>query len=96
VHVPILEWRMTDSLRTSSSPLKIFLSQRTVDSECRTRSFSRGNDGQLDIFDDVASGEHAGDAGRLVRSTFYFAVPIELAADRFCQFGLATRRCIEE
>ena len=38
---------MTDSLRTSSSPLKIFLSQRTVDSECRTRSFSRGNDGQI-------------------------------------------------
>lgn len=74
---------MLNASRTSGPSLEVFASQGAIDAEGRAGSFGCGNDRQLDVFDDVASDEHARDTGRFVLAALDPAVACELAAEGF-------------
>jgi hypothetical protein len=80
VHVGIFEGWMLDASRTRGSAFEVFTGQGSADTESCASSFCGSNDCQLDVCNDVASDEHAGDAGRFVLTALDTPVSGKLAA----------------
>ena len=73
---------MLNTSGTGCPTVEVFARERAIDPEGGAGTFRRGDDHQLDILDDVASGEHAGDAGRFVLPAPDAAVTRELTSKR--------------
>jgi hypothetical protein len=87
---------MLDATRSRRSPVEVFPRQGAIDAECGTRTLRGSDDRQLNVLDDVARHEYAGDTARFVLSALDTAVPGELAAEALREARLIARRHVEE
>ena len=74
---------MLNTFGSGGPTIEVFARERAIDSEGGASSFRRGDDHQLDILDDVASDEHAWDAGCFVLPALDAAVTSKLTSKGF-------------